>query len=146
MFTQQAISSHLQSDQIETIKQMISEEIDRLEETLHFKRNGLDEELLNAKDEVDSANNSILLAQGLRFASRESLYLKKLKKSLIKIVKGEYGQCDDCGSDISYNRLLARPTSELCIHCKEESEREEFQNAVGRVSKSLGQEFNPSRK
>ncbi len=46
--------------------------------------------------------------------------------------------CVDCGASISFVRLQARPTSELCISCKEEAEREEHQSVGGRVSKSLG--------
>jgi DnaK suppressor protein len=52
--------------------------------------------------------------------------------------------CDDCGGEISFTRLLARPTSEMCIICKEESEREESQNYHDRRSKSLGREMTVS--
>ena len=50
----------------------------------------------------------------------------------------EYGLCTDCGEGIRYERLLARPTAEMCIQCKEESERDESNSFTGRQSKSLG--------
>ncbi len=90
------------------------------------------------KDDVDSANNNILISNDLRFSNRERLYLKKVKNALKMIETDEYGMCTDCGSPINFVRLQARPTSELCISCKEENEREENQNAGGRTSKSLG--------
>jgi DnaK suppressor protein len=43
-----------------------------------------------------------------------------------KILSGTYGECEDCSSDISQSRLLARPTAGLCINCQEEKERSEF--------------------
>ena len=96
------------------------------------------------KDEVDSANDSILLAADMRFSNRESLYFKKIMKTLSKIESEQYGMCDECGDAITYTRLLARPTSEMCILCKEESEREENQNFFERRSKSLGREMTVS--
>lgn len=97
-----------------------------------------------AKDEVDSANDNILLAADMRFSNRESLYYKKIMKTLSKIETEQYGMCDECGDAITYTRLIARPTSEMCILCKEESEREENQNFFERRSKSLGREMTVS--
>ena len=65
-------------------------------------------------------------------------------KTLSKIETEQYGMCDDCADPITYQRLIARPTSEMCILCKEESEREENQNFFERRSKSLGREMTVS--
>ena len=96
------------------------------------------------RDEVDSANDNILLAADMRFSNRESLYYKKIVKTLTKVETEQYGMCDECGDPITYTRLIARPTSEMCILCKEESEREENQNFFERRSKSLGREMSVS--
>ncbi|MDH4468807.1 MAG: TraR/DksA family transcriptional regulator [Bacteriovoracaceae bacterium] len=93
------------------------------------------------KDEVDSANEDILLSTTLRFSNRENFYLKKIKKALMKIDHNEYGICEECGENISFARLTARPTSEMCINCKEESERAEHQNIHMRGSKSIGKKI-----
>ena len=34
------------------------------------------------------------------------------------IEDGVYGICDDCGRDISIERLKARPVANHCIRCK----------------------------
>jgi len=65
-------------------------------------------------------------------------------KTLSKVESDQYGMCDECGDPITYSRLIARPTSEMCILCKEESEREENQNFYERRSKSLGREMSVS--
>lgn len=91
----------------------------------------------SGRDEVDSANDEIIRHAELRFATRESLYLKKLVKTLKQIDHEDYGHCDECGSNISFMRLKARPTSTMCIVCKEESERDEMQNFHGIKSASF---------
>jgi len=94
--------------------------------------------LPEGSDEVEQSitdyNNSHLL----RFRNREVFYTKKIDSALKKFEVNEYGLCTDCGSWIKFERLLARPTAELCIYCKEEAEKEESGNFMGRQSKSLG--------
>ena len=93
------------------------------------------------KDEVDQASADYERSQMLRFRNRDVFYAKKLAKSLEKIEAGEYGECEDCGCTIRYERLLARPTAELCIACKDEAEKEEQGNFIARQSKSLGKQI-----
>lgn len=134
------MNSHMTKKQMKEIKEKLLAEAERIENKLSTELPQMQEYTSNSgRDEVDSANDSILLATDLRFASRETMYLKKIKKTLKKAETEEFGMCEDCGSQISFTRLSARPTSDLCILCKEESEREEFQSARGRVSKSMGQ-------
>lgn len=92
-------------------------------------------------DEVDQAAADAGQAERLRFRNREVFYAKKISEALKRIEKGTYGVCQDCDEPIGYTRLLARPTAELCIVCKEESEREESLSIVGRQSKSLGKQI-----
>lgn len=93
-------------------------------------------------DEIDQATSDYERSQMLRFRNRDHFYLKKLKKALEKMDASEYGICEECDSDIKYERLFARPTAELCISCKDEAEREENGSFQGRQSKSLGQSVN----
>jgi DnaK suppressor protein len=74
----------------------------------------------------------------LRFRNREVFYAKKIDKALKKFEMEEFGMCSDCGEWIRFERLMARPTAEMCIQCKEESERDESNSFTGRQSKSLG--------
>ena len=89
-------------------------------------------------DEVDQAASEYDRSQRLRFHNRDHFYRKKLDKSMQKISEGDYGTCEECGVDIKFERLYARPTAELCINCKDEAEREENGNFIGRQSKSMG--------
>jgi DnaK suppressor protein len=105
----------------------------------HFKHLFLDilseEEVFEGKlspvsmegDEVDIVSVEKENQMDFRLKARNAVYLKKVRKSLQKIEDGSFGECEDCGSEISFNRLQARPTADLCIHCKEAEEREENQ-------------------
>lgn len=136
------LNSHLSEKQIGMLKDKLLAEAERIRTNFQLKKQEYENNsITGAKDEVDSANDNILLAADMRFSNRESLYYKKIIKTLTKIESEQYGMCDDCGDPITYQRLIARPTSEMCILCKEESEREENQNFFERRSKSLGREM-----
>jgi len=45
--------------------------------------------------------------------------LRDINKALQRIEEGSYGKCAYCNKEISEDRLMARPTSNACIECKE---------------------------
>ena len=127
----------LTKKQLETLKNKLIEE----KESLVFnesKAEGLDLALINSGDDVEQSISDYNNSHQLRFRNREVFYAKKIEKALKKFETNEYGLCNECGCWIRFERLLARPTAEMCIICKEESERDESTSFVGRQSKSLG--------
>lgn len=40
-----------------------------------------------------------------------------IKTALLKIKKGTYGKCENCGNQIEIGRLLAMPTAQFCVSC-----------------------------
>ena len=136
--------THLTKKQFKLLEDKILAEIERIENKLAMDKTHLElNQNTSGKDEVDFANDDILKHTELRFQTRETLYLKKLKKTRkLMLDTDEYGICEDCGCSISFQRLQARPTSNMCITCKEESERDELQSFHGRQSKSLGKQIN----
>lgn len=133
------LNRHLSEKQINMLRDKLLAEAERIRTNFQLKKSEYENSTATGgKDEVDSANDNILLAADMRFSNRESLYYKKIMKTLSKMDTEQYGMCDECADPITYTRLIARPTSEMCILCKEESEREESQNFFERRSKSLG--------
>lgn len=57
--------------------------------------------------------------------------LRELKDALARIENGTYGICMECEEDIPVERLMARPTTILCIGCQEA--RETFHNLKRKV-------------
>ena len=90
------------------------------------------------RDPVDEANSNIQASHELRMKNRELFYYKKLNQTKGRIEKGTIGICKECDGEISFERIMARPTAEMCITCKEESEMAEQNNFFDRKSKSLG--------
>jgi DnaK suppressor protein len=89
-------------------------------------------------DESDQSTSETETEMRMRLRNREALYLKKIDQSLRRIEEGTFGLCDSCGDDIDPRRLEARPTSCLCVSCKEDSERKEHAHIDGHKPKSLG--------
>jgi len=91
------------------------------------------EELLasreNLADPLDRASAESDRIRILRMRDRESMLIKKIRQSLEDIENGEYGVCEDCGEDISIERLKARPVTSLCIRCK--TKRESLEKLTG---------------
>ncbi len=78
-------------------------------------------------DPLDRAMSESNRSIELRKRDRERKLIQKIKKAIQRTEDGTYGVCDDCGEEISANRLKARPETTLCINCKEEQEKVEKQ-------------------
>ena len=136
--TRSRMNGHLKDKHLAELKDKVLAEKERIQNKLAVQNAQTLPATDSGKDEVDSANDDILRKTELRFATRESLYLKKVIKTLELMETDEYGMCEECGQGISFTRLKARPTSTMCITCKEDAERSELQSYHGRISKSLG--------
>jgi len=60
-----------------------------------------------------------------RIKERQSGLIRKIKDALMRLEDGTFGICEECGEEISDQRLEARPIATLCIKCKEKQETEE---------------------
>jgi len=61
----------------------------------------------------------------LRIRDREAKLIGKLQDALERLEDGTFGYCEECGEEIPYKRLLARPVATLCIRCKNAQEAAE---------------------
>ena len=107
----------------------------------HLGKAALDEEILNVPntgDDVDISQNERDRGLDIKLQSRQSLFIKKVDWALAKIDDGSFGECEECGEDISLARLFARPTACLCINCKEDQERGESHVLYEKKSKTNG--------
>ena len=83
----------------------------------------------NLPDPLDRASAESDRTWTLRIRGRESMLIKKIRNSLEAIETEEYGTCEDCGEEISIERLKARPVTSLCIRCK--TKRESIEKLTG---------------
>jgi DnaK suppressor protein len=66
----------------------------------------------------------------LRIRDRERKLILKIKEALVKIEEGTFGICEECGEEISVDRLKARPVTTLCIACKTKAEEDEKKSSL----------------
>lgn len=107
---------------LETVKQELSEDIDR---TVHT----MQDEATVFADPNDRASQESDIALELRNRDRERKLIKKIDEAIGRINSSEYGYCDSCGVEIGLKRLEARPTATMCIDCKTLEEMRERQIA-----------------
>ncbi len=86
-----------------------------------FKDSGTD----RLSDTADIASNLIDDEIVMSIAQGEAREIEQIDNALKKIKKGKYGICENCGKNISKQRLAAIPFVNLCIKCKEDEERYE---------------------
>jgi DnaK suppressor protein len=72
---------------------------------------------------ADSASNRTMNQLQQETVSHQLTQLRAIKHALAKFSDGSYGSCENCGNDIGYSRLQARPEATLCIACQTQSER-----------------------
>jgi DnaK suppressor protein len=64
-----------------------------------------------------SGNNEVHIA--LRLKQTDAKILQAIEEALVRLDKGTYGICRDCGEPIAPARLNAIPWTRVCITCKE---------------------------
>jgi len=89
--------------------------------------------LTQLKDPADYSVADVLQDMQLELLDRETEHLRAIEDAEVRIQKGTYGRCIDCGTQIDAKRLLAQPTASRCMDCQEMYER----NHLGRVTPKL---------
>ncbi len=96
---------------------------------LNNTKNALQNEIVistdDLADETDLASSEVNQNLIFKLRDRERQLLSKIDESLARIDDGTFGTCEDCEENIEPRRMEARPTSTLCIACKEKQEHRE---------------------
>ena len=72
---------------------------------------------------ADKATVRLLNDLALEAAGHSAAQMQVLRHALAKFDDASYGLCEECGGDIGFSRLQARPEARLCITCQTRSER-----------------------
>jgi RNA polymerase-binding transcription factor len=64
-----------------------------------------------------SGNNEVHIQ--LKLKQTDAKILQAIEDALLRLDKGSYGVCRDCGEPIAEARLNAIPWTRVCITCKE---------------------------
>ena len=69
-------------------------------------------------DLADQATGNNEVHIQLRLKQTDAKILQAIEEALLRIDKGTYGACRDCGEPIAPARLNAIPWTRVCITCK----------------------------
>ncbi|MCK9196231.1 MAG: TraR/DksA family transcriptional regulator [Syntrophales bacterium] len=81
-------------------------------------------------DPLDRATADLGRGVDLIIRGRERELIREIEEALTRIDQGEFGICQNCGSTISDKRLWAKPTSSLCVECKEKEEGRQRRRSI----------------
>ena len=70
-------------------------------------------------DMADQASGNNEVHIHLRLKQTDAKILQAIDEALVRIEKGTFGICRDCGEPIAEARLNAIPWTRVCITCKE---------------------------
>jgi DnaK suppressor protein len=115
----------LTKKKLEFFKKLLNERIEVLLDQANETVSGMTSHKENLPDPSDRATLESDRNFTLRIRDRERKLIGKIKEALERIEQGTYGICEDCGEEISTERLKARPVTTLCIDCKKTQETEE---------------------
>ena len=72
---------------------------------------------------ADKATVRLLNDLALEAAGHNAVQMQVLRHALAKFDDGGYGVCEECGGEIGFSRLQARPEARLCIACQTRLEK-----------------------
>ena len=112
----------MEENELEYFKDILTAWLEELRHSASNTVEGLLNIEANSADYLDCATFESDRSTALRIRDRESILIKKIRRSLEDIDNGEYGICEDCGREIAIERLKARPIAGRCIRCKTKQE------------------------
>jgi DnaK suppressor protein len=123
--TAKAVSNPLRDEKLQKIRLILIQQKEALLSEAEVALNELPGGQAMFPDMGDQASAETDMNFMLRLRGREQRLLKKIDEALERIDSGTFGICDDCGNEIDFKRLQARPVTTMCIECKTLQEEEE---------------------
>ena len=75
------------------------------------------------QDPADMAANAYTKELLISMSANDRKLLELIDEALVRVEKGEYGECVNCGEPVSARRLDAVPWARYCLKCQDLQER-----------------------
>lgn len=115
----------MKKEKLEYFRKLLNERLDELVNEAAKTMSDMTDEEETFPDPTDRASVESDRNFLLRIRDRERKLILKIREALERIENGTYGICEECGEEISEQRLEARPVTTLCIDCKTSQEEDE---------------------
>ncbi|HET7062070.1 MAG TPA: TraR/DksA family transcriptional regulator [Nitrosospira sp.] len=74
-------------------------------------------------DPGDSSVADVIVDTGAALTDKQVNELREVEAALKRLADLDYGDCEECGGEIGFERLMAYPTATRCIRCQEVHEK-----------------------
>ena len=115
----------MEKERLEFFRELLNGRLRTLLEEAEKTVGGMTNNRDTFPDPTDRANLETDRNFLLRIRDRERKLILKIKDALARIEEGTFGICEECGQEISAERLKVRSVTTLCIDCKTKAEEEE---------------------
>jgi len=119
----------MKKKEIQHFKKLLTDQLEELLDEADSTVSGMTSQKETFPDPTDRAALEADRNFMLRIRDRENKLIKKIKKALQRIEDNTFGICEQCGEDISSQRIKARPVTSYCIDCK--TKEEAMEKALG---------------
>ena len=112
----------MDQQQVEGLRKVLSDELAAIDRQLRdVGSEGAGESLEVDSDEgfADSAQATAERSSLLGLVEQLTQSRHEIVDALARIDAGTYGQCENCGQEIPYERLETLPSTRLCVTCKQ---------------------------
>ncbi|MEM9581092.1 MAG: TraR/DksA family transcriptional regulator [Pseudomonadota bacterium] len=111
--------TELNVSQLATLRRQVAQDLAALEGDYARGRSAeavvtLDQQSVGRLSRMDALQNQ---AMAKAHTARRIAQTVRLKAALLRMDRGDYGFCDDCGEPIAYGRLKLDPTVQRCVSC-----------------------------
>ena len=137
---------HMNKVRYESLRQMLEERRRQILSQVHEKIRDVRTENVSGKvnnvlDPVESSEAGI--QEDIEFAliQMKAETLTKIDEALGRLEEGAYGNCFECGEEISQPRLRALPFAVRCIECEEARENAQKRERVAAQRQSASNLF-----
>ena len=120
----------MEKERLPYFKELLTERLEVLLNEAEKTVTGMTNDKNTFPDPTDRANLETDRNFLLRIRDRERKLILKIQEALARIEDGTFGICEECGEEISEDRLKARPVTTLCISCKTKAEEEEKKTSL----------------
>ena len=80
------------------------------------------------RDLEDDSFADLMVDVNLAEIDRDLQELRLIDGAMLRLSDGSYGQCDECGLQIEFERLRLTPFASRCFECQSAFERTHYQN------------------
>ena len=74
-------------------------------------------------DPGDASVADMLVDVNANLVDRQVNEMREVEAALKRLADLDYGDCIGCGGEIGFERLMAYPTAQRCVHCQEVHEK-----------------------